>query len=138
MRVQHGPCKAQATPIPHPPRHLHHPHRYLAMMTARHSLSVPPKQKQRPPPWRKPEDEELREEICDLENDIAVHSEAHSDVLEGRSLAHSEQPEVQECGNDKVIDLSQETHNLEHDIVPSLHISSHGTRALKHVGGHAG
>ena len=101
------------------------------MMSASSGRPAPPKQKKRPPPWRKPEDEELRDEIRDLENDVALHSVAHSGAKDDRTPAHSEQPGAQECSNNKAICLGQDIHDLERDIVPSPNVSTRGARALK-------
>ena len=81
-------------------------------------------------PWRKPEDKELRDKICDLENDIALHSAAHSGAKDNRTPAHSKQPEAQECGNNKAICLRQDIHNLKCDIVPSPNVSTRRASAL--------
>ena len=57
----------------------------------------PPKQKKRPPPWRKPEHVELSEEIRGLERDIAIHSEPPFGATHGQTQAHDVQPGTQEC-----------------------------------------
>lgn len=57
----------------------------------------PLKPKKRPPPWRKPENVELSEEICDLERNIAIHSEPPSGGKGGQNQAHDIQPGTQEC-----------------------------------------
>lgn len=91
-----------------------------------------------PPPWRKPEDVELAEEIRDLERDNVLHSDAPSGTMDGKIQAHGQQPETKECDeaetggpmmsrfrrrrstgfqrNGQVIDLSHEIRDLECDI----------------------
>ncbi|KAH9008110.1 hypothetical protein EDB83DRAFT_2323423 [Lactarius deliciosus] len=53
------------------------------------SGSQPKKRKKYPPPWRKPEDVELSEEIRDLQRDIAIHSTSAASVA---PLAKDKQP----------------------------------------------
>ncbi|KAH8985333.1 hypothetical protein EDB86DRAFT_2833163 [Lactarius hatsudake] len=57
------------------------------------SGSRPKKRKKYPPPWRKPEDVELSEEIRDLQRDIATHSTSTASVA---PLAEDKQPRSQE------------------------------------------
>ncbi|KAH8994634.1 hypothetical protein EDB83DRAFT_2325137 [Lactarius deliciosus] len=105
------------------------------------SGSQPKKRKKYPPPWRKPEDVELSEEIRDLQRDIAIHSTSAASVA---PLAKDKQPGSQEHSESErghptasrtrrrrststnkrapwrkleVPDLSAELHNLEHDAI---------------------
>ncbi|KAH9022435.1 hypothetical protein EDB85DRAFT_1895249 [Lactarius pseudohatsudake] len=105
------------------------------------SGSRPKKRKKYPPPWRKPEDVELSEEIRDLQRDIATHSTSTASVA---PLAEDKQPRSQEHSESErdhptasrtrrrrststnkraprrkleVPDLSTELHDLEHDAI---------------------
>ena len=135
-----------------------HPRRRLAMMTARAGLVSPklwpkhrPKREKWPPPWRKPEDVELGEEVRDLERNLVFHLEAHLGVKDGQTQAHDERPGAQERDNaeaempttswtrrrrststrnpvprskNTVIDLSQEICDLNRDIALHPDIST--------------
>ena len=88
-----------------------------------------PKQKKRPPHWRKPEDLELSEEIRDLKRDIALSSEADSGAKNDQTQAPDEHPGTPEYDKDgtdkpkdKVNDSGQEN------------ISARGIRALHRAG----
>ena len=121
--------------IPSPPR----AYRQLRMMTSNAAGKRAPKQKKRPPHWRKPEDVELREEIRDLRRDIALHPEAESGAKSDQTQATDKHPGTQERDKagterpkDKVNDFGQESLLCD---IPSPTISSRGIRALNRAGG---
>ena len=90
-RAKHRrPSPPRSPPPARPP-----PKFKLRMMSCRRK---PPKPKKRPPPWRKPESVEICEEICDLERDIAIHSESPpSGAIDGQCQAHDEKLMTREC-----------------------------------------
>ncbi|KAF8259270.1 hypothetical protein EI94DRAFT_1035559 [Lactarius quietus] len=89
VRARHRRPPSPPPPPPPPPQ------RRRPMMSAGAHRFRTQKPKKRPPPWRKPEDVELREEIRDLERDIACHSEGAKGASD-QNQAQNEQPGAQE------------------------------------------
>ena len=143
VRARH---RRPPSPIPERPK----PRRRLATMSASNSRQK--RKKKRPPPWRKPEDVELREEIRDLERDT------QSGTQDGQTQVHDERDRAEPWNSwvrrrkpsttekrvpwmkpSRAVHIRKEIRDLEHDIAlhsdTSTSTSTRNARALNRAAG---